>query len=87
METPESLRTSLQTGEWVMFIEMQGRLLTYNNKPSVQEIPEVSHQGSILTIQSTTIWSVHCYNEIHNSSQGSQTDGSKQAYRNPPESR
>ena len=29
-----------------------------------------------------TIWSVHCSNEIHDVIQGSQTDGSKQGYKN-----
>ena len=40
-----------------------------------------SHPMSILPVQSSIIWSVHCSNGIHNVSQGSQTDGSKQGTR------
>ena len=43
----------------------QERLLPY--KLTVQEIP-----GSILPVQSYTIWSAHCSRGIHNGSQGSQ---------------
>ena len=62
----------------------QGHLLPYPNKPTFQEIPAFSRPGSILPIQkSSTIWSVHCSSRIHNSSQESQTDGSKQGCKEP----
>ena len=49
-------------------------------------MPVFSRSGSIETIQSTTVWSVHCSsggNGLHDGSQGNQTDGSKQGYKNP----
>ena len=55
--------------------------LPFISKLTVQEIPVFSCSGSVLPIQSTTIWSVHYSNGIHNSSQGSQTDGSRQRYK------
>ena len=62
----------------------QGRLLPYPNKHTFQQIPVFSHPGSILPIHSCTVWSVHCSNGIHDSGQGSQTDSSRQGYKNPP---
>ena len=80
METPEGVSTSSQTGEWGMSIDFN--LLPYTNKSTVQDIPAFSCPGSILLIQRSTIWSDHCSNRIHSGSQGSQTDGSKQGYKN-----
>ena len=64
----------------------QGHLLPYTNKLTVQKILAFSHSGSVISVQSNTFWSVHCSNGIHNSrpSEGSQTAGSKQGYKNPP---
>ena len=65
----------------------QGCLLPYTNKLTVQEIPAFSRLGSIIPIQSSTIWSVHCSSAIYSGSQGSQTGVSKQGYMNPPVAR
>ena len=62
----------------------QGRLLPYANKPTVQEIPEFSHPGSIIPVKSSTIWPVLCSHGIHKSSDINQIDCSKQGYKNPP---
>ena len=43
-----------------------------------------SHARLIQPLLSSTIWFIHCSNGIHNTSQGSQTNGSKQGYTNPP---
>ena len=62
----------------------QGRLLSYPNKPTVQEIPTFSCSRSNLPIQSFMVQSVYCCYGDHNhyGCQGSQTDGSKQRYKN-----
>ena len=60
---------------------LQGLLLPYCNKPTVQEIPAFLCPWSILPNQSSAVWSVHCSNGIHNSSQGGQTDASKQGHK------
>ena len=62
----------------------QGRLLPYPNKLTIQAIPAFSCPESILPIQSSTICFIYYSNGIHNGSQGSQTDGSKQRYKDPP---
>ena len=63
----------------------QGHLISYTNKPTVLKIPVLSCTESILPIQSSPIWFVHCSNGIHSGSQGRQTDDSKQEYKIPPE--
>ena len=78
METPESISTFLANRGMGNVHRFQGRLLPLPHKPTVQEIPASSCFGWILPIQRTTIWSVHCSYGIHDGSQGSPTDGSKQ---------
>ena len=83
METPESIRTSLQEGEWVMSIDFKDAYFHIPINPQSSKIPQVSCPGSVLPIQSSAIWSVHCSNGIHNGSQENQTDVSEQGYKNP----
>ena len=59
IETPETIRTSLQAGECVTSIRFQGRIVPHTNSQSVQEVHAFSHPWSLLPIQSTTLWSVH----------------------------
>ena len=84
METPEKYNDFLAERRIGNIHRFQGHLLPCPNRHTVQEVPAFTCPGSMLPIQSSTIWSVHCCNVIHNSSQGSQTDGSKQRYENPP---
>ena len=86
METPESIRTSLQEGECVTSIDLKDTFFPYTctSKSTPQKIPEVLCAGSVLPVQKTTFWSVLCSDGIHNNSQGSQTDSSEQRYKNPP---
>ena len=83
METPETIRTSLQQGEWVT----SGRLLPYPFTGTVQEISEISCPGSDIPIQGTALWSVHSTLGVHCGSKGGETDGHTQGYKNPPVSR
>ena len=48
METPENIRPSLQTGEWVMSIDFK------DNKLRVQEILHFYIQNSILLVKGLT---------------------------------
>ena len=59
METPETIRNSLQVGEWVTSIDFKDALLPHTNSQSVQEVHAFSHPGSVLPVQSSTLWSVH----------------------------
>ena len=54
--------------------KIQGRLLPYTHLKPVQEVPAFSHPGSNLSVQSTTIWSVHSPCGIYSSGEGGQTD-------------
>ena len=62
----------------------QGCLLPYTNKHTVQEVPAFSSSGSVLPIQSATIWSAHSTHGIHSGSQRGNIDGLTQGYKNPP---
>ena len=80
----KKLKDSLANRRMGNVHRFQGCLLPYPNKPTVQEMPAFSCPRSILPIQSSTVWSVNCFHGILNGSQGSQTNGSKQGYKNPP---
>ena len=46
---------------------LQGRILPYTNSQSVQEVHAFSHPGSVLPVQSSTLWSVHSTHGVHSS--------------------
>ena len=62
----------------------QRRLLPYTNTGTVQEISKISCPGSDISIQGSTFRSVHSTHGVHCSSQGGETDGHAQGYKNPP---
>ena len=66
---------------------LQGRILPYTNSQSVQEIHAFSHPGSVLPVQSPTLWPVHSANGVHSGDQRGQTDGFTEGYKNPPVTR
>ena len=66
------------------FHRLQGRILAYTNSQSVQEVHAFSHPGSVLPVQSSTLWSVHSTYGIHSGGQRGQTDGLTEGYKNPP---
>ena len=82
METPETIRTSLQQGEWVTSIDFKD---AYFHIPgTIQKISEIFHPIPDIPIQSTSFRSVHSAFGIHCNSQGGETDGHAQGYKNPP---
>ena len=62
----------------------QGCLLPHTNTGTIQEISEISCPGSDLSIQSTPFWSVHSAHGVHGISQGGETGGHTQGYKDPP---
>ena len=74
METPETIRTSLQLG----LHRLQGRILPYTNSQPVQEVHAFSHP-----VQSSTLWPVHSTHGVHSGGQRGQTDGFTEGYKNP----
>ena len=69
VETPETIRTSLQAGEWVNSIDFKD---TYFDIPihsqSRAYILQLSHPGMVLPVQSTTLWPVHSTHGVHSCS-------------------
>ena len=56
---------------------MNGNIIDF--KDAYYHIPK----NPVVPIQSSSVWSIHCFTGIHNSSHGNQTDPSKQGYKNP----
>ena len=54
---------------------LQGRILPYTNSQSVQEVHAFSRPGSVLPVQSPTLWPVHSTHGVHSGGQRGQTDG------------
>ena len=61
---------------------LQGYIL--HNSQSVQEVHAFSHPGSVLTVQSPTLWPVHSTYGVHSGGQRGQTNGFTEGYKNPP---
>ena len=62
----------------------QGHILSHVNSQSVQEVHAFSHPGSLLPIQSPTLWPVRSTHGFHSGGQRGQTDGFTEGYKNPP---
>ena len=76
---------NLPTGRGVGYLHrFQGRILPHNNSQSVQEVHAFSHPGSVLPVQSPTLWPVHTTHGVHSGGQRGQTDGFTVGYKNPP---
>ena len=78
MGTPEGIRTSFQTGKWVMFIDFKDAYFHIPINPQSRkylcfDIQRQSYQFKALLFGLST--------GIHNSNQGSQTDGSNKGIR------
>ena len=74
METPETIRTSLQQGDYFHI----------TNTATVQEISQISCTRSDIPIQSTALWSVHSTSGVHCSRKGSEAYGHTQGKKDPP---
>ena len=76
---------NLPTGRGVGHIHrLQRRILPHTNSQPVQEVYAFSHTGSVLPVQSPTLWSIHSSNGVHSGSQRGQTDGTSERYKDPP---
>ena len=62
----------------------QRRILPHTSSQSVQEVHAFSCPGSLLPIQSPTLWPVHSTHGVHGGGQRGQTDGVTEGYKNPP---
>ena len=78
---PENIPPTREVGHLNRF---QGRLLSYTNTGTVQEISEISCPGSDISIQSTAFQFVHSTLGVHCSSKGGETDDYTKGYKTPP---
>ena len=84
METPRDNKDLPSDRGVGHFHRLQGRILPHTNSQSVQEVHAFSHPGSVLPVQSPTLWSVHSTYGVHSGGQRGQTDGLTERYKNPP---
>ena len=66
------------------FHRLQGRILPHTNSQLVQEVHVFSHPGSVLPVQSPTLWSFHSTYGVHSGGQRGQIDGLTEGYKKPP---
>ena len=76
---------NLPTGRGVGHINrLQRRILPHSNSQSVQEVHAFSSPGSVLPVQSPTLWSIHSSHGVHSGGQRGQTHGTSEGYKDPP---
>ena len=63
---------------------LQRRILPCSHKQSVQEVHAFSHPRQDLSVQSTSIWSVHSTFGVHSDSQRGQVASHETGYKDPP---
>ena len=84
METPETIRLSLQTGEWVTSLDFSDAYFHIPINQRSQKYLEVFPLQSDLPIHSSPLWSGHSSPRVYKGGQGSETDGTSKGYPNPP---
>ena len=62
----------------------QRRILPHTNSQSVQEVHAFSPPGSVLPVQSPSLWPVHSPHGVHSGHQRGQTHGTSKGYKDPP---
>ena len=76
---------NLPTGRGMGHIHrLQRRILPYTNSQSVQEVHAFSSPGSVLPVQSPTLWSIHSSHGVHSGGQRGQTHCTSEGYTDPP---
>ena len=84
METPETIRTSPTVGGVGHLYRLQRHILPHTYSQLVQEVHAFLPPGSVLPVQSPTLWPLHSSNGVHSGGQRGQTDGIAEVYKNPP---
>ena len=62
----------------------QRRILPHTNSQSVQEVHAFSPPGSVLPVQSPSLWPVHSPHGVHSGHQRGKTHGTSKGYKDPP---
>ena len=58
--------------------------VVHTNSQSVQEVHAFSPPGSVLPVQSPSLWPVHSPHGVHSGDQRGQTHGTSKGYKDPP---
>ena len=75
---------NLPTGRGMGHIHrFQRRILPITNSQSVQEVHAFSSPGSVLPVQSPTLWPIHSSYGVHSGGQRGQTHGTSEGYKDP----
>ena len=59
-------------------------ILPYTHSQSVQEVHAFSPPGSVLSVQSPSLWPFHSSHGVHSGGQRGQTHGPSEGYKDPP---
>ena len=78
METSETIRTSLQQGEWVTSIDFKDAYFHIPTQEQSRKYLRFSCPRQNILIQNTVIRIVHSSHGVHCNSQGGETDGHTQ---------
>ena len=87
METPETIRLSLQKGEWVTSLDFSDAYFPHSHSPDVQKVPKVSPKQGQLPVHIPSLWFGNGPVGVHQSGQGGQANGSSEGYQDPPVAR
>ena len=84
METPETIRTSLQTGEWVTSIDFKDAYFHIPINSQSRKYMRFHIQDKTYQIQGSTLWPVHSPHGIHCGSQRGEMACNERGYKDPP---
>ena len=84
METPETVRVSLQKRGVGHVAGFQRCLFSHSHSTQIQKIPKVPFEQQGISVHSLSFWASHSPIGIYQGGQRSETDGSNKRYKNPP---
>ena len=84
METPETIRTSLQQGEWVTSIDFKDAYFHIPIQEQSRKYLRFHVQGQTYQFKALPFGSINSTLGVHCSSKGGETDGDIQGYKDPP---
>ena len=84
METSETIRTSLQQGEWVTSIDFKDAYFHIPIQEQSRKYLIFHVHGQKISVQSTAICTFHSSHGVYGYSKGGKTDGHAQGYKDPP---
>ena len=87
IETPETIRTSLQQGEWVTSIDFKDAYFHIPIQEQSRKYMRFHIQGRSYQFQGTAIRTIHSSNGVYGCNKGGEVDAHAKGYKDPPVSR